>query len=116
MFDQAWSLEAAQTSSEHYSYNLTTEDYSVSSVAHDSKLSEGGVGSSAQPSGKCYFCGYKINLRSECAARAENCRKCGKTAILKKCRSPPNPNTQKTYTAFDLLHKSTIASIRGFPT
>ena len=54
------------------------------------------VSSSAGPSGKCYLCGFKRHLCSECPAHGENCRNGGeKDHFWNTCRSFPCPNSQK---------------------
>ncbi|XP_033114041.1 uncharacterized protein LOC117114483 [Anneissia japonica] len=107
MFDQARSLETAQKNSESYNYGEPRPNTSPTvsaAVCEDTLGPEPSRLTSANLSAKCYFCGYNKHPRSNCPAREESCRKCGKVGdFARMCRSSSNTNTQRKSTVSALF-------------
>ena len=116
MFDQAWTLDSGQRSSELYSVPLGS---SFSATASEPKSaiedSPDWLSVSAAASSKCFFCGYSKHPCSRCPAHEATCNKCQKKGhFVKVCHSSPASSVSGARTAS--VSHPTLASVTSAAT
>ncbi|XP_041366947.1 uncharacterized protein LOC121381668 [Gigantopelta aegis] len=119
-YDQAKSLDLAQTNSEAYTLSSGNSAATITTPPPNSINNEDQHTSEetehyahAATYKRCYFCGGSVHNRRMCPAREALCNKCNKKGhFAKVCKSKGNPSHTSTTAA---LFSPTICAMNAYP-